>query len=162
METTRRRLGSKSDFGGRMTHTTRVGSLDSTIQKTNEWLAELSELMGTDPETAYDALRGTLTTVRDLLAVEEAAQFAAEMPMLIRGVYFTGWSPSNAPERYHRQEFLAEISRRAGMGGDASDVADAARAVFTVLARRMSAGEVSDVLGQLPKDVQAVVRSDST
>lgn len=141
-----------------MSQTVKVGSLDSTIVKTNEWLAELSELMGADQAIAYDALRATMTTVRDMLALEEAAHLSAELPMLLRGMYYTGWSPSNRPERFHRAQFLSEVARRGGLSAEDRDVAADVRSVFVVLGGRISPGELGDVIGQLPKDVQALVR----
>jgi uncharacterized protein (DUF2267 family) len=66
---------------------TQVESLERTIQKTNEWLKELQELMGVEERRqAYLALRATLHVLRDCLNPDEALHLGAHLPTLIRGV----------------------------------------------------------------------------
>ena len=62
---------------------------DSTVQKTNTWLNDLMQVGGwVDRRTAFRALRATLHALRDRLIVDEVAQLSAQLPMLIRGLYF--------------------------------------------------------------------------
>ena len=59
---------------------------DSTLQKTNRWLNEASAVLDReDRHTAYVAFRSTLHALRDRMTVEEVAQLAAQLPMLMRG-----------------------------------------------------------------------------
>lgn len=44
-----------------------------------------------DRQMAYHALRGVLFTLRDRLTVEEAAHFASQLPLLIRGIFYEGY-----------------------------------------------------------------------
>lgn len=127
----------------------------STTQKTNDWLRDLmAELHWDDPRHAYVAMRATLHTLRDRLTVEEAAQFAAQMPMLVRGFYYEGWKPARVPQRIrHADEFLRQVQNemRAELPGDIRSIV---RAVFAVLEQRLSEGEVSDVIQLLPKELR--------
>ena len=68
---------------------------DTTTQKTQVWLNDLmSQLDWEDkPQKAYMALRTVLHALRDRLMVEEAVQLGAQLPMLIRGFYYDGWTP---------------------------------------------------------------------
>ncbi|REK11856.1 MAG: DUF2267 domain-containing protein [Actinobacteria bacterium] len=140
-----------------MTQSTNVETLDTTIQKTNEWLSTLAELLESDESTAYEALRATISTVRDSLHRDEAAHLAAELPMLIRGLYFTGWTPAQDPIRLDKEEFLEEVRRRGGLGFESPDPAAAVLAVFHLLHEQLSEGEMDDVLGQLSGDVRDLI-----
>jgi uncharacterized protein (DUF2267 family) len=67
---------------------------DTTLQKTNEWLQEIMQEFGTENrQQAYAALRATLHTLRERLPTEETAHLGAQLPMLIRGIYYEGWHP---------------------------------------------------------------------
>jgi uncharacterized protein (DUF2267 family) len=50
-----------------------------------------------DREFAYGVLRAWLHTLRDRLTVEAAAHSAAQLPDLIRGVFYAGWDPAPSP-----------------------------------------------------------------
>jgi uncharacterized protein (DUF2267 family) len=130
---------------------------DATLQKTHGWLNDLmSELGGDDKRRAYLALRATLHALRDRLPVEEVAQLAAQLPMLVRGFYYEGWDPTGKPVRErHREQFLARIGLELA-GADAIDPECIARAVFRLLAQRVSAGEIEDVKQILPAELRAL------
>jgi uncharacterized protein (DUF2267 family) len=107
-----------------------------------------------DRHKAYLALRATLHATRDRLTVEEVAQFGAQFPMLIRGFYYEGWDPTGKPLRErHKEQFLARISQEF-RGDGPIDPERVARAVFKVLAGRVSEGEIDDVKHVLPAELR--------
>ena len=128
---------------------------DTTLQKTNRWLKELMQILGTeDRHRAYLALFATLHTLRDRLTVEEVAQLGAQLPMLIRGMYYEGWDPTRKPVRIrHRDEFLEVIGRYFEPDDDVDPEA-VARAVFTVLQMHVTEGEIEDVRHILPSEIR--------
>jgi len=128
---------------------------DTTVHKTNAWLNELLQELGCQGKhVAYLAMRATLHALRDRLTVDEVAQLGAQLPMLIRGFYYEGWDPSHKPLRErHRAQFLERIEREL-RGGDRIDPELVARAVFAVLARRVSEGEIEDVRHVLPAEIR--------
>jgi uncharacterized protein (DUF2267 family) len=69
------------------------------MQKTQIWLKDLmSQLDWEDrPHKAYLALRTVLHALRDRLTVEEAVQLGAQLPMLVRGFYYEGWTLKGKP-----------------------------------------------------------------
>lgn len=140
-----------------MVQTTHVAALDTSVQKTNEWLKELTDELGVDRDTAYKVLRGYLQTVRDCLDVGEASDLAAQLPVVLRGVYYTGWDPSDAPLSLDRDEFLSALRERAGLREQDPDPDAAASAVTAVLQHKITAGELTDVYAQLRDDVRKVV-----
>jgi uncharacterized protein (DUF2267 family) len=130
---------------------------DTTLQKTHIWLNEITaELHWEDRFRGYKALRAGLHALRDRLTVEEAAHLGAQLPMLIRGFYYEGWTPNGKPNKIRsKDEFLAPI--REQFRGDAEiDPERIARAVFKVLARRVTEGEIEDVKSLFPKELAAL------
>jgi len=129
---------------------------DTTVQKTHTWLNELMEELGLqDKHKAYLAMRATLHALRDRLTVDEVAQLAAQLPMLVRGFYYEGWDPSGKPllRERNKAQFLARMEQQF-RGDDGIDSERIARAVFTVLANRVSAGEIADVKNVVPAELR--------
>ena len=132
---------------------------DRTLHKTHTWLKEIMETLGIeDRHRAYMALRAVLHALRDRLTVEEAAQLGAQLPMLIRGLYYEGWDPTGKPlKERHKEEFLAHVARELRTpSGPALDPEAAVRTVFGVLAHRVTEGELADIVGLLPKELRAL------
>jgi len=136
-----------------MVTTTGLRSFDTSLETTRQWLREVQEEMNLDDEQqAFQIIRAVLHTLRDRLTVEEAAQFAAQLPMLLQGVYYHEWTPRGKPIKMrHRQEFLDRVADRLMREHDPEE---ACRAVFTVLERLMSGGEVEDVKSILPESIR--------
>ena len=130
---------------------------DTTVHRTNAWLNELmQELVWPDRAGAYLALRATLHALRDRLTVEEVAQLAAQLPMLVRGFYYEGWDPTGKPLRIRRKEEFLERIVQEFRRDDPIDPESVACAVFTVLARRISEGEIEDVKHILPAQIRSL------
>jgi len=136
--------------------TTGLEVFDSTLQKTHEWLNDImADLSLADRHQAYQALRGGLHALRDRLTVEEAVQLGAQLPMLIRGFYYEGWTPTGKPLKWHKPEFLACIESSSRLCAEL-DGERVARAVFRLLAARVSTGEVRNVKHILPKEIRSL------
>jgi uncharacterized protein (DUF2267 family) len=133
---------------------THVEALERTIQKTNEWLKAVEEAMqARDRREAYSALRAVLHALRDRLQPDEALQLAAQFPALVRGVYVEGWRLVDKPLRLRsREEFLDAVAEAAG--DPLFDAERATRAVFRVLAARVTQGEIEDVEACLPASIR--------
>jgi uncharacterized protein (DUF2267 family) len=133
---------------------TEVSGLDATIQKTVDWLRELSDIGAfIGPQQAYTALHAVLHSLRDVLGVDEAAQLAAGMPMLVRGLFFEGWDPSKTPRPARsKREFLDRVHER--LGNPQIDPEHACRSVFCLLERKIADGEIEDVRGAMHHDVR--------
>lgn len=132
---------------------TGVRTFDQSLETTREWLQAVQEQMGLDDEQrAFRVLRAVLQTLRDRLTVEEAAQFAAQLPMLLQGVYYHGWTPTGKPLKIRsRQEFLDRVAEALLRQHDPEQ---ACRTVFRVLEERMTGGEIEDVKRILPETIR--------
>lgn len=135
-----------------------VNVIDRSVEKTHIWLNELAEELGSeDRQAAYRVLRAFLHAVRDRLTVEEAAQLAAQLPDLIRGIYYEGWVPARTPVKYRDvDEFLQRIAGEALLPG-ATEASYACTAAARVLHRHVSEGELKDVLALLPEELRVLV-----
>jgi uncharacterized protein (DUF2267 family) len=138
----------------------RASIIDRSVEKAHVWLNELAAELGTeDHRYAYRILRAVLHAMRDRLTVDEAAQLAAQLPELIRGIYYEGWDPSRTPASYHGSKpFLERIAADALLAGE-SEASYAAVAVMNVVRHHVSAGEFEQVLHMLPPPVRAVLRT---
>jgi uncharacterized protein (DUF2267 family) len=136
---------------------TGLAAFDSTVQTTNVWLHEVMERLGwQDRPRAYHALRAVLHALRDRLAVEQAAALGAQLPLLVRGVYYEGWHPAGKPVKERKREtFLAHVAD-AFRGDPGVDPEAVARAVFGVLARHVTPGEVRHMKVTLPEEVRSL------
>ena len=124
---------------------------DKTAQTTNAWLKEIMEATGLDRRRAYHVLTAVLHALRDRLTVDEVAQLGAQLPILVRGLYYDRWHhPAGKPDRLrHKEEFLATVAAELDDIGQI-DPEDASRAVFAVLERHIAPGEIEDVKAMLP------------
>lgn len=129
---------------------------DGTLQKTQVWLNDImSELDWHEhPHKAYLALRTVLHALRDRLTIEEAVQLGAQLPMLVRGFYYEGWTLKGKPRKErHKEDFLAHIKEEF-KDDFTCEPESIARAVFKTLARHTSEGEIDEVQHSLPKALQ--------
>lgn len=132
-----------------------IETFETTIQKTNLWLKDLMESEGwEDRHRAYLAMRAALHALRDRLTVEDAAHLAAQLPMLVRGFYYEGWEPAHKQVKIKsKEDFLAHVAEL--MPADPElDSERVARAVFELLFKRISKGEVQHIKGSLPKEIR--------
>lgn len=135
---------------------------EGSVQKAREWVHDLARELGRpdDPQYAFRVLRGFLHVLRDRLPVVESVQLSAQLPELLRGVYFEGWRPTSTPHPYHDLDtFLLRLSDAALLAGE-TQAAYAGEAVVRVLARHVGVHEVGKVRLVLPRDIAAFLTPD--
>ncbi len=136
------------------------GIIEHSVEKTHVWLKDLSQALGVeDHQYAYRALRAVLHTLRDRLTVEVAVKFAAQLPTLIRGIYYEDWKPSRTPLAIHDVDaFLDHVAKEGHMAGE-TEASLAVEAVCQVLRQHISAGEIDEVLAILPQDLRVLIEA---
>ena len=125
---------------------TGLAAIDHSPQVVAEWLNLLQLDLGwPDRNRAYMLLRETLHAIRDFLTVDEAADLSAQLPLLIRGIYFEGWNPAKTPVHPRTvDDFLNRVMQP--FADDPLIEPDVAvAAVFAVLRRQISRGEYDQV-----------------
>jgi uncharacterized protein (DUF2267 family) len=129
---------------------------EGTLQKSHIWLNEvMAELDWQDrPHRAYVALRAVLHALRDRLTVEEAVQLGAQLPMLIRGLYYEGWTLKGKPHKERHEEDFLDHVKKAFKDNAAVDAGEVVRVVFKILTWHTSRGEIEDIKHILPKPLK--------
>ena len=135
-----------------------IAIVKQSVEKAHIWLNEMAGELGTDDrQEAYRILRAYLHALRDRLPVNETAQLAAQLPELIRGIYYEGWNPSKTPVRYRGlADFLDRVSAEANLDGE-TEASYAVSAAAKILQRHVSSGEIDDVRAILPDDLKVIV-----
>lgn len=137
---------------GKNMSNTGLENFDRTVQISLEWVDEVGEIMGRDRRESYQAMRSVLHSLRDRLTVEESADLSAQLPMLIRGMYYDGWNPSKQPVKIRdREEFIDYVSEQLGELLNVIPPTEALEAVFRVLQRRITPGEIEDIQRMFPE-----------
>jgi uncharacterized protein (DUF2267 family) len=134
---------------------TRFSSFDATIEKTNHILHEIEQAYGWPKDRrnqSYTALRAILHALRDRLTVEVTAQLAAQLPLLVRGIYYDGWNPSAVPMKMDREEFLARIRQEFTYAIDGG-IPTLVDTVLQALRKHVTQSEWDKMKSTLPKDL---------
>jgi uncharacterized protein (DUF2267 family) len=123
------------------------------------WLTAVADELKTgDRELAYRILRTWLQTLRDRLPVRASATFAAQLPELLRGLYFEGWEPGRVPVKYGPDEYLLRFAHQARVPVDGVPAASAA--VTAAVRAKLAPGKLAATLDRLPPAVRVVVAGE--
>lgn len=134
----------------------RVDVFDRAVRTSATWLADVAEVFGTDDRRfAYRAIRAWLHAVRDRLTVPEAVHFGAQLPELLRGVYYEGWNPVRTPVKYGPDEFVSRFAREARI--PEADVRWTAARISLIMQAHLSPGQLDHALAQLPAWLRDIV-----
>lgn len=126
-----------------------------TLKSTNLWLKEIGRIIGADKRHSYHVLMAVLHAIRDRLSINQNANFAAQLPLLIRGIYFQNWNPGERGARRSKKQFTAEIAK-ALESTTPVEAKDACRAVFHVLDHYVSPEELGKVKQSLPRMIRSL------
>lgn len=139
--------------------TTGLSTFDATVQKTNEVLKDIEAAYGWPKHRrgqSYAALRAVLHALRDRLTVQEASDFAAQLPILIRGLFFHNWNPSKVAIKMGKEEFLERVRQDFNYEIEGC-IEQLIKTVFVALSRYVSEGELEDIRATVPKDMVHLV-----
>lgn len=137
-------------------------NFDKYAQKSNEFLKEVAnELhMPEDRGKAMRIMRAVLHGLRDRIPPQESLQLISQLPMYIKAIYVEGWKwTPNGGNIRHMDEFIEAIVQNDGVSGrfdfeDPDKAVEYTKAVFRVLQRHVSEGEIADVVATLPTELR--------
>jgi uncharacterized protein (DUF2267 family) len=129
-------------------------ALAHAVQQTQGWLKELRDNADLDDEAAaLSTLRAVLHQLRDRLTPDEAIGLGAQLPTILRGIYYEGWRPTRTPERIRtKQEFVDAVATK--LLPRPLPAERAVMDVFFLISHHCDPGEISQVIDQLPPDIK--------
>jgi uncharacterized protein (DUF2267 family) len=129
-------------------------TIDHAEEVTHAWIDELGDYLDwSNDARTHRLLRAVLHTIRDFLTVDEAADLAAQLPVLIRGIYYEGWDPSSTPSRPHTAAAFMGRINTAFACDPLDDPEGAVACVIKLLYRHVTAGEMTQVRQSMRKDL---------
>ena len=138
---------------------TKVSALDHAMHIAHTWVNDVANEFDTDDrEFAYGVLRAWLHTLRDRLTVEAAAHFAAQLPDLIRGIFYAGWDPGAVPEKYNAEAYDVRFAGEANIS--LHDVGKAAAATTAALLHHLPPAQMAKALDQLPSEIRVLLQPE--
>jgi uncharacterized protein (DUF2267 family) len=138
---------------------TGYASFSTTVDKANHILAQIEDAYGWPKERrgqSYAALRSVLHALRDRMTVEQSAHFAAQLPMVIRGMFYEGWEPSHVPQKMSGDEFRQRV--REGFSYNVVGGTDPlVKNVLHALRHYVGDGEWSNITTTMPKELASIL-----
>jgi uncharacterized protein (DUF2267 family) len=138
---------------------------NKTLEKSDQWLSDLMTIAALeDKEQAYIILRTVLHSLRDRVLADEAVNFASQLPMLLRGMYYEGWKISRTPTLERSQkEFMAHIAGELEKHAPILEMTaeEAMSAVINLLKKKISQGEIEDMQAMLPASLKEFIAFSS-
>jgi uncharacterized protein (DUF2267 family) len=91
---------------------------------------------------------------RDRIGPESAAHLCAQLPMLLRGLFYEGWDPTGKPSKErHEEDFLAHIACELPRA-DAAELEQDVRATIDVLSKRIDRRTAVKLAAMFPLELR--------
>jgi uncharacterized protein (DUF2267 family) len=148
-------------MGGFDMSATGLDVFDKTLQTTNIWLDEIMAKLGPDRQVAWHVLGAVLHALRDRLQIGLAVHLGTQLPLLVRGLYYDQWHPSEQTlKQRSAEQFLDHVSQRLA-GIRPVNVKDATHVTLQVLTlqvlnRHLDPYQIEKVRQALPESVRAL------
>jgi uncharacterized protein (DUF2267 family) len=140
--------------------------LEKFVHETHEYINRLASDLG-HPEEKQRVMiiwRAVMHTIRDRIQISESLDLLSPLPMILKGIYTTGWKYSETPpfdyetmeqmktqvkalqNEYVEEEFNWNLPTE-----------EIISIVLDSLERYFSEGQMNHIRGQLPKDVKHLI-----
>lgn len=129
-------------------------AFDHALQEANIWLKSVEKHLHCSEHEAYQALRVTLQALRDRLPLENAVKLAAQLPTLIRGVYYEGWHIGDLSNAGHSADDFVHHIKEQLPDRFPLDGKTVSKGIFEVLWERIDPGESAKITDLLPASLR--------
>jgi len=106
------------------------------------------ELNWLNNDNLYHILRAVLHALRDNLSIDEAAQFSAQLPLLLRGSFYECWNPQKeGPKGFTKKEFMEAVRNNLKPIEQLNfDLEIGVASALAVIMGHVSSGEMDDIV----------------
>lgn len=112
-------------------------------------------------ERALSAFRASLHAVRDILPLQEVIHLGAQLPILIRGLYYENWHYNPKPLRLKTiGEFYELVRDNLGTGANkysTEELRKFTRASLRIITKHVSAGEMYEIKANLKEKLRDII-----
>lgn len=132
-----------------------IKSVQKTLQTSSRYLKLLMESGEfKNNNEAFVVLKASLKALRDRVEPHEAIHLGSQLPALLRGFYFEGWSNNPHQSRSRNEaQFLEEVKTYLN-GYDDIDLMKAVPVTMKVILDMIDQGEAVQVLHNIPKEIR--------
>jgi uncharacterized protein (DUF2267 family) len=127
------------------------------VNKAYEWLRDIDSRLGYNSlKHALAFLRVVLHQLRDNLPLNESIHFSAQLPLVIKGLYFENWNPNIIPIKDKTiEEFLITIEEALSLQDILEvEIENGIAAVLETLACKIDFHEIKKIYHSLPKGMR--------
>lgn len=112
-------------------------------------------------------MTSVLHTLREVLTPQESLHLIAQLPVFIKGIYVHGWHMRGKKSIRSMDDFIECLQlqnpKNAPTDFGTDDKAkDRTKAVFRVLKRHITMGEIEDIMAQLPAELIELFQTEKT
>ncbi|MEU4312137.1 DUF2267 domain-containing protein [Nocardia sp. NPDC024068] len=133
--------------------------LAADIHTARTWLNAVAGELGTDDrQFAFRALRAWMHAVRDRIGVSNSAHVSAQLPELLRGVWYEGWVPARVPVRHGVAAFIDQFAEEARI--ERHEVVPTAGEITRSLDQLFAPGQLTRVFAVLPEPLGVALWGD--
>src|SRR5271157_1792341 len=119
-------------------------------------LAASEQMHIEDRHDAYRALRSVLHVLRNRLTPEQAVHLGAQLPLLVRGIFYDGWRIAGKPCDERQPVEFATLVAADLPPLLARDALRVTRAVFGLLEKELDRGETDKIIATLPHPLRVL------
>jgi uncharacterized protein (DUF2267 family) len=131
-----------------------IKAFQKTLNEAADWINELiSAHEFKDENKAFIALRATLKALRDRITPDEAVHLGSQLPAILRGYYYEGWSPHHQTREKTQSDFIASVKSHL-LGHDDIDLEMVVPEALRIIFEKIDKGEAEQVKHNLPKEIQ--------
>jgi uncharacterized protein (DUF2267 family) len=133
--------------------------IERNVHLTHMWIDDIdTQLNWGNHHKSFRLLRGWLHALRDSLPLSEVAHVSAQLPLMVRGLFFEQWRPVADRPRMDGESFLNRLDEEV-YPDQMEDTAQAATSVFLVFKSHVGEQESNKLLHVLPKGVRELLLS---